>query len=512
MRTTFSVVALVLSTGCSEYTLSDELAGEPTGARIEVTPMSLDLGVGDGLHRLSRDVTLRNIGTADLVVDGLAVDGDPSFDLSALSLPLVLAPGAELPVQVGFLPSGAGQAGGVLAVTSNADNAAMVVVDLAGRGDLPELVISPSLLDLGDVAAGCAVDEAFTLSNRGTRDLELYDLAWLGEGLAIDADAVLSRVLAPGAALELPVRVRASAEALPTAELIVASNDPAGLRRAAAIAEVISGTRAVDLATAPAAEDAQIVFLVDQSYSMADQAAALGDAFHSFIATVATASPSWRVGVVTHDDACFNGGVLTAATPGVAGVFRDAVTDNGGMVMQTERLLQQAHSALLQTRDGGCNAGFLDPSVPLHLVVVSDERDQSSGTWASWQAAYEQLVDDVTVHAIVDVASECGVGNGGDGAWGYQQIAEATGGLVLDICDGGWAPHLTELAASTVNALTRIELTRPPADVGAIEVLVDGEASDAWLFVPALRAVVLDAAAPAGSQVEVHYTVAGACP
>ena len=81
------------------------------------------------------------------------------------------------------------------------------------------------------------------------------------------------------------------------------------------------------------------------------------------------------------------GGVLTPDVPNYIGKFDDAVTSyaRGGTYAGgrpcpecwTEALMVTAAAAVSQVGPGDCNDGFIRPEALLHVVVVSDEVDQS---------------------------------------------------------------------------------------------------------------------------------------
>ena len=49
----------------------------------------------------------------------------------------------------------------------------------------------------------------------------------------------------------------------------------------------------------------------------------------------------------------------------------------------TEALLTVAANALSKTTTTGCNAGFLRTEALLHVILVSDEPEQSPHSWSS---------------------------------------------------------------------------------------------------------------------------------
>ena len=146
-----------------------------------------------------------------------------------------------------------------------------------------------------------------------------------------------------------------------------------------------------------------ILVVIDDSASMAEEQARLGENFHAFTDVVAGAYADFQIGVITTDvdvdDAgVLRGGVLTPDTPGLEDAFLAAVT----VGTDGSRYEQGYEAASLATATGQ-NPGFLRNTARLHLVILSDEDDQSPGKLPAY---LDTLTDragagGLTVHAIV---------------------------------------------------------------------------------------------------------------
>jgi hypothetical protein len=203
-----------------------------------------------------------------------------------------------------------------------------------------------------------------------------------------------------------------------------------------------------------------VLFVVDQSCSMKSVNSALGDAFQDFIDEIELVTTGWHIGVVTNDDGCFNYGILdeytgsgtTILTDDYDALFTQAVTEggcpNGYPSCKTESLLELTTIALEQTGIGRCNDGFLRAGALLHIIVVSDEEEQSykvdtSNTWTHWIWEFTNYVSDpalIKISGIVDFANLSGDGCGdGTGAVGYEEAISYTGGELLNVCTSDWS-------------------------------------------------------------------------
>jgi hypothetical protein len=137
------------------------------------------------------------------------------------------------------------------------------------------------------------------------------------------------------------------------------------------------------------------------------------------------------------------------------------------------------------------------------VIVVSDEREQSGQTWDTHLDAYRTLVPDVVVSGVLDVNTACG-----EGAQGYVDAVEATGGALLDIC-GDWGSRVDELLDPIAVGPARLSLAEPPID-GTIAVTVGGSPVG-FSWDEAAQQIVLDEILPPGTAVDVTWATPGTC-
>ena len=131
-------------------------------------------------------------------------------------------------------------------------------------------------------------------------------------------------------------------------------------------------------------EQVDVLWVIDNSGSMADEQAALIGAFPSFIRYFADSGLDWHIGVVTTDaDAPGEGGKLQGAA-GLRYLEPDApdpiqtfaamarVGTDGSSDEQGRRV---AWLALTTPLVDGYNHGFYREDASLHVIVISDEPD-----------------------------------------------------------------------------------------------------------------------------------------
>jgi len=131
-------------------------------------------------------------------------------------------------------------------------------------------------------------------------------------------------------------------------------------------------------------------------------------------------------------------------------LFSDHITGfNGGggffgnvAPQYSESLLTIASTAIEKTDQAECNAGFLREQALLHIILISDESDQSTEHWATY---VQQITAKKGETSLVKISSIAGdVPNGcqsnditasaGNGYWNASSI---TNGDFMSICSFG---------------------------------------------------------------------------
>ncbi|MFH1463353.1 MAG: hypothetical protein ABIO70_03100 [Pseudomonadota bacterium] len=274
-------------------------------------------------------------------------------------------------------------------------------------------------------------------------------------------------------------------------------------------------------APAPAVD---VLWVIDDTASMAREQAALAEAFRAFAESLTSEGISYQLGVVTTDlsgeDAGALQGVPWIITPeqeDPAAAFSQAVqvgTDGAG----PEAGLAAALVALDDEHLAGPNRGFRRPEALLHVVAVSDSDDHSD----------EVMEDDPATALLAELDAQSEVsglpslfsavaGDLPDGCAGitgrapaaevYAGVVEATGGVFASICTPDMDPVVRGLGvASLIYPDTFTLQARPDPDTLAVWVdarrLMDG-----WDLRSEPPAVEFDEPPPADASVWVRYSV-----
>jgi hypothetical protein len=497
--------------GCNDYQLTVPVTGGVEGEpEILVSPLSIDfaaVSVGDSAVGM---VTVQNVGTGLLTVEAPVITDEPVFSTEAPSVALGAGESVELPIT--FTPAAPSRYEGTLPVRSNDPLTPEVEVSLSGGGLGPWLVISPPSVALGEVLQGCGDQATFTIQNVGTDTVILSALDVDGDAQWSILDApTLPLSLTPGAYTTATLDLLSESAGATAAALIATPDSDQDPISAEASAEVTAGSEVTDTFRDEVAGPVDVLFAVDQSCSMDDDAALLGASFSTFIQTLQTGTADWQLGVVTYDTGCLNGGILTPQTPSLEAVFAAAVVAGDDReISDDEALLQLSERALSLSAEGECNAGFLRADAALHIIVVSDEPERSpeqasAWTWDYWLAELTAHAEPLVVSGVIDTEG-CS-----EGAAGYLDIINETGGEALSICSGDWSDYAETLAAASLGWLYDLTLSQAPIEE-TITVSIDGtELTGGWRYDAGLNAVVIDALEE-GSEVTVRYRVAEACP
>ncbi|MCB9793571.1 MAG: choice-of-anchor D domain-containing protein [Alphaproteobacteria bacterium] len=502
---------------CSDYGLS--LRGDNFGdgdARIQVEPTQLDFRTLRSGESRDMTFTVRSVGEGLLMVEDLEFSGHASFEILDDLDGYSLAPGDEVVYTARFTPLEYGDLEGEVIVRSNDEEIPEITVELLGSGSTPWLTITPQDHDFGALDIPCGEELDLTLQNIGLDDLVIDSWSFDGgEGQFSVSDAPeLPLTLVTGAYTTVTVDFTPGLAGATQTAFQVFSNDPRGVVEATQAGEGLPTTETSDSFTVSGTPPVDILFAVDQSGSMDDDAQSLADNFSSFIEIIGETTTNWRIGVVTYDHGCFNHGVLRNSTSNVESLFAEAVQMGSDReIADDEALFSILDRALQQTdQSGECNTGFLRNDALLHIIVVSDEPERSeerasAWTWEYFLERFEAYPSDPSLLLISGVVDSQDCNEGDDG---YRQAINTTGGERLSICAGNWGTYASRLAEASLEFAWTFELTQTPV-ASSIRVEVDGvELTEGWRYEAGVNSVVLDDATQ-GQDIVVTYSVATEC-
>jgi hypothetical protein len=491
-----------------------DLLGTGLVPNILVEPSSLTYdSLGEG-ETQTKAFLVTNIGSAPLdVTDVVLVDGDDAFTVIGPEIAFVLEPGASREVQVEFSPVDDADEG-LVQVVSNDPDGDDSTVQLFGTGLLPDLVITPSAYDFGDVFLPCGESVELELANEGGNDLIIDAVDYTSGGSLLFLDGLtLPLTLAPGETHNVWVDYAPLVSGSDTGTLTVSSNDPQGDETAQQTGNADWLASYTDTFYTPGAPPVDVLITIDQSCSMAgDNTDDVQQGFPDFVNELQQIS-DWQLMLVTNPNGCATQGVLDPTTPNASDIlvnnaFNSAHDDNGGANL-TESLLELSSIALSKTGPGNCNDGFLRPGALLHIITLSDEPEQSGQTGAYWVSQFESYVTDpnlLKVSGVLDLNNSCGTG-----AAVYTDAIAQTGGASLNICNSNWGASFTDIASEVLAGIQTYPLANQ-ADESTIVVYVNGVATTDFTYSASSNSVTVNSP-PIGEYdvVDIDYSVPATC-
>jgi hypothetical protein len=452
-------------------------------------------------------LVVRNEGAAPLTLGALQVEG-PDFQALIDPVGLVLGPNQSLELPLRFQPQGGGRRTGWLRLFSDDPAGPSPVVELEGSRLEPYLQISPLRLDFGPVPEPCGAEQALVATNTGEAPLRGLEV-WpeLSLGLSLEGAPRGPVDLWPGESLTLKVRLQGQRGVPPSGQVAfthaegdgqVFSRVEGSLGRAGWVEDVMT----------QAPGRAAVLVAVDRGVSMNVVSSVIADRAPEVIEAAASVGSAWSMGWVTGDEGCVRGEVLTAESADPVAVVREAV--RAPTSPWSTRLLDLADLALGRASAGGCNAGLFQPSAPLHVVVVSQQKSASlvePAVWLELMSSALERPDLLTVSAVVDPHGHCG-----ELSPDYLDAARLSGGLVADLCDQGWFYGFLDVLRWRAAVLQHRFPLSTTAMPGTVEVEVNGEPwLDGWSLEQSGQEITFEQVPPAGAELRVRYAPAGLC-
>ena len=282
-----------------------------------------------------------------------------------------------------------------------------------------------------------------------------------------------------------------------------------------------------------------ILWVIDDSGSMADERLILGSDFQGFLNELVAIQSDYQIGVTS-----LNGvdqgqlkpsvtatpglRIITNATPNATAVFQELTT------YPTSRLhwdqgLRMGELALSppNTAPGGTNEGFVRPNAALAVIVVTNGEDGSYGDPDYYTRFYqgvkgpgnERLVTFSTLGG--DLPNGCTpavdlgkLGGTAPPATRYASVSFGTGGVVGSICDSDFAGTLLRIVQA-LNTLRKVFPLTLPSASGTLTVTVNGvvipqSVVNGWQYQANTNSVVFLGAyvPPPGAQIQFLYAIA----
>ena len=194
---------------------------------ITVTPTTVNFGnvvLGDTVFS---EIIITNFGTADLEVSAITLTGNDSSNFSiSPNTPIILTRFESDTVTIGFTPVSDGLKSAQLNIFSNDPDENPVTVSLSGVGISPNIAISPTAVDFGEVVLGQSALQTILIENTGSAPLEIFETSLSGADSAefaiLNGGAI---TIPPSAGYNLQVNFTPQSLGSKSAVVTVLSND-----------------------------------------------------------------------------------------------------------------------------------------------------------------------------------------------------------------------------------------------------------------------------------------------
>jgi len=218
--------------------------------------------------------------------------------------------------------------------------------------------------------------------------------------------------------------------------------------------------------------EVDVLWIVDDSCSMAEEQAKLRNNFPEFMYFFLDSGLDYHVGVISTDATPVRSGKLQrqagyyyidADTPNPVEVFA-AMASLGTSGSPDEMGRRVAQKALTDPLVTGYNAGFYRENASLHMIVISDENDYSGGTptrneFVNWADTLKDDPDTLTWSSIVGPRGGCATAEAGTE---YLSLTDTLGGISESICIEDWAPVLEQLGMQAAGLKREYFLSEVP--------------------------------------------------
>jgi hypothetical protein len=275
--------------------------------------------------------------------------------------------------------------------------------------------------------------------------------------------------------------------------------------------------------------EVDILWVVDNSCSMSNEQAVLGDNFPTFMEFFLGSGLDYHIGVTTTDMVVTEGILqgangykyLDAETYDPEGVFAQMV-DLGTGGSATEKGRDAAYAAIeVQDQPYKPNHGFTREDASLHVVCISDEDDYSTQIPKTEFVDYLQNLkwaqDMVTFSSIVSLSNSCDYEEGVE----YRSVTAAVGGEEYSICQESWRPMLEALGLQASGLRREYFLSQIPVPTTIVVwveetteagvVTFNFEEETDWTYDQARNSITFETYVPnALSEVFVDYEVLSA--
>lgn len=534
MRHNFWLILCFLSSlslfnsGCQDttfYKVDDE------NPEIVVYPEQINFGhIRSGYESGVENFIVMNAGNDVLSIDNpVVVLGEDRFKLDGPEV-ITLSPEEYVEYTVTYVPETYEENYGTIEILSSDSNEELSYVGLAGFGDAPVISISPEDVDYGDISLGCDNEERITIKNEGNLNLVVESVLQL---VNQPVDILLEYgslsdppwELEPETSLDFLVSYIPQDVGYDESIISIKSNDPI---RPEVEAIQMGNTDYLQTFTEAWQQEpvpvVDIIWVIDDSGSMSIFQSMLAQQMTDFMDQFLIANPDFHMGFITTSDHTWQSQTqdlwIDRYHPDAVGWSSSVITGIGVYGSGMERGIEMAANALQDNNVAGPNSSFYRENASLAIIYLSDEPDFSSGSWQNYTWFFDGLkpsVDAVKMYGVIsDYPAGCeyvtptGYSRQLQPGYGYYEIINYYNGSWYSICAPDWGVQLKDLA-DQVSETAVFQLSETDIIESSIEVFVNGQKTEEWIYDVAINSVIFDenAVPSEGQTIEITYAIAG---
>lgn len=516
---------------CQDIQLNKIENPEP---EIVVLPEIIDFGnIRSGHETGVEQLTIVNAGDEVLALHPLLlIAGNDRFSIDhSETEDWELQPGEGIQIDVYYEPQTYESNGALINIVSNDAETPEVEVLLVGYGDAPVMVVEPESFEYGIVSMGCDNEERITIRNEGNLPLVVENVVQMVTQ-PVDILMEFGSLPPPPWALDPNQEVDFLVSYIPSdvgtdnSSITITGDDPQ-------TPEVIveqdgEGVFEQFVSQQHIQEEVpilDIVFVIDNSGSMISIQQALAAQMGTFMNVFLSTNADFHMAFITTDrdyvqcssSMCW----IDSSYSDPTGWAQSVIGGLGinGSPFEMGILMAKRAFENNSTMGLGPQTQFWRDDATLIVVYVSDERDGSSGGWASYFNFFDTLKPDVSLlrqfAVIGDWPSGCVFSSGN--VWrniefgeGYYEMTQRYNGNWYSICASDWGVQMQDLA-NTVTTRRIFPIDQPDPIVDSIIVYVNGQVSTSWEYIEANNSIVFEEGSEpeAGQTITIEYGIWG---
>ncbi|HLG31817.1 MAG TPA: choice-of-anchor D domain-containing protein [Ignavibacteriaceae bacterium] len=213
--------SLVFTHNASGSPTSYSIQGTGVEPNFGITPPNLNFGnVVVGSNAMLQ-TTVSNSGTSDLIISNIT-SSNAQFTFTPNTFPITIGPGLNQVFDITFAPTSPGLKTADITFTHNASGSP-TLYSVQGTGVEPNFGITPLNLNFGNVAIGSSAMLQATVSNTGTLDLVISNIA-SSDGQFTFSPNIFPITILPGGSQIFDITFTPTSTGLKTADLIITHN------------------------------------------------------------------------------------------------------------------------------------------------------------------------------------------------------------------------------------------------------------------------------------------------